>query len=75
MSLETIRLQSRILSVSATHLELKSRQRTLVSCFNSNRGNGLLINIFMIWQKNYNSYNKLSKSHHLKSAYLLMSKS
>ena len=32
-----------------TYLLLKSRHRTLVSCFRICRGNGLLINIFMIW--------------------------
>lgn len=32
-----------------TYLLLKSRHRTLVSCFRICSGNGLLINIFMIW--------------------------
>ena len=39
-----------VLVVCQTHLVLRSRQRTLVSCFSSGNGKGLLINIFMIYE-------------------------
>lgn len=47
-----------------TYLLLKSRHRTLVSCFRICSGNGLLINIFMIWLNHKQETTSTMKTYH-----------